>query len=91
MSEKIYVGSGKKQNGNWLKVTVNPNKLKEHIQEFKGHEFVKLNINISDEPDQYGKDVQITVDQWKPEETLKRDDVAVEEKSEPVDNSDVPF
>ena len=69
MSEKkIYVGSGKNQGDGWLKCTISPKKLAEHIQNFQGNEFVRLNINIYDEPDQYGKDVKITIDTWKPKE-----------------------
>jgi hypothetical protein len=69
MSEKvIYCGSGKKQNDTWLKATINVAKFKDHISEYEGHKFIKLNINIKDELDQYGKDVSISVDTWKPEE-----------------------
>ena len=67
MSETIYCGSGKKQNDGWFKATINAKKFKEHIEEFNGHEFVKVNINVKDTPDQYGKDVSITVDTWKPD------------------------
>ena len=76
MSETIYCGSGKKQNDGWFKATINakkfkvtikPDKLKEHTEEFNGNKFVKLNINVKDTPDQYGKDVSITVDTWKPD------------------------
>ena len=35
-TEKIYCGSDKSQNQSWLKCTINPDKLMEHIQEFKG-------------------------------------------------------
>ena len=41
---------------------------REHIQEFNGNKFIKLNINLKDEADQYGKDVSISVDTWQPEE-----------------------
>jgi 8-oxo-dGTP pyrophosphatase MutT (NUDIX family) len=49
-----------------LTVTINPDKIKDHIQEYNGNKYVKLNINISDTPDQYGKDVKITIDTYKP-------------------------
>jgi hypothetical protein len=39
----------------------------EYVEEFNGNKFVKLNINIKDEADQYGKDVSISVDTWKPD------------------------
>ena len=32
----------------------------------------KLNINIKDQADEYGKDVSISVDTWKPEEISKQ-------------------
>jgi YbbR domain-containing protein len=58
--ETIYCGSGKVMNPKWLKVTINPSKISEYIQ-------IKLNINLKDEADQYGKDVSISVDTWKPD------------------------
>ena len=70
MSDKKtkYCGSGKKQNEKWIKATVNVAKIKDHIEEFNGNKFVRLNINIKDEKDQYGKDVSISIDEWQPEE-----------------------
>lgn len=65
--ETIYCGSGKVMNPKWLKVTINPSKLADYIQEYNGNKFIKLNINLKDEPDQYGKDVSISIDTWKPE------------------------
>ena len=68
MKEKtIYCGSGKKMNDGWLKITVNPEKLRDHIEEFNGSKYIRLNVNLKDEPDQYGKDVSVSVDTWKPE------------------------
>jgi len=64
----IYCGSGKVMNEKWLKVTINPTKIVDYIQEFNGNKFIKLNVNIKEEADQYGKDVSISVDTWKPEE-----------------------
>lgn len=66
MSDTIWCGSGKKQKENWLKITINPDKIKDHIQEFNGNKFVKLNVNIKAEADQYGKDVSVSVDTWQP-------------------------
>ena len=64
----IYVGSGKTMSDKWLKVTINPDKLKDYIEDYKGNKFIRLSINIKDEADQYGKDVSVSVDTWKPEE-----------------------
>ena len=65
--EIIYCGSGKVMSDNWLKVTINPAKIAKYIEEYNGNKFVKLNINIKQEADQYGKNVSISVDTWKPE------------------------
>jgi hypothetical protein len=48
-------------------VTINPEKLAGHVQEFNGKKFIKLNINVKPEPDQYGKDVSVSIDTWRPE------------------------
>ena len=85
MSDTIYCGSGKKQKDNWLKVTINPDKLKDYIDEYNGNKFVKLNINIKDQPDQYGKDVSISVDTWKPDENAQQPDTQTQEYN------DLPF
>ena len=87
MSDTIYVGSGKKMNDKWLKVTINPDKIQDHIQEFNGNKFIKLNINIKDAPDQYGKDVSIAVDTWQPD---KSQAPAPDTKLEEGDD-DLPF
>jgi len=72
--KKAYCGSGKKQSDTWMKATINVDKIKDHIQEFKGSRFVKININLKEE-DQYGKDVSISIDTWKPEKpTQKKED-----------------
>lgn len=77
----IYVGSGRKMNDGWLKVTINPDKIKEHIEEFNGNKFIRLNINIKDEADQYGKDVSISVDTWQP----------MKEEIQKTKTDDLPF
>lgn len=69
MEKKIYCGSGKKKSDTWLQASINLDKIKEHIQEYKGSKFIKVNINVKSEPDQYGKDVSITIDTWKPDES----------------------
>ena len=83
--ETIYCGSGKVMNDKWLKVTINPSKISDHIQEYNGNKFIKLNINLKDEPDQYGKDVSISVDTW-----VKTDSEAKTEAKSETSN-DLPF
>ena len=80
--EKIRCGSGKKKGEGWLQVTVNPDVISQHIQEFNGKKYVKLNINIG-KPDKYGKDVSISIDTWQP--TPK------ENTASPISNDSLPF
>lgn len=66
MADTIYCGKGKKKNDTWLQVTINPDIISQHIQEYEGKKYVKLNINIG-KTDKFGKDVQISIDTWKPD------------------------
>lgn len=84
--KKVFVGSGKKKSDTWFKVTINPEKLKDYIQHYEGKPFVKLDINIKDQPDHYGKDVSITIDTWEPD----RNRTSSTSQSRPVDNCPQP-
>jgi len=65
----IYIGNGKKQKDNWLKSSLCISDIpKEHTFEYNGKTYVKVNINVKDQLDQYGKDVSVTVDTWKPDQ-----------------------
>jgi hypothetical protein len=65
----IYIGNGKKQKDNWLKSSLCLTDIpKDHTFDYNGKKYVKVNINVKDEVDQYGKDVSITVDTWKPDQ-----------------------
>ena len=65
--KKIYVGSGKKSKDFARKISICLTDLpKEHIFEFKAKKYIKLEVIDKREPDQYGKDVTVTVDTWKP-------------------------
>lgn len=68
--EKIRCGGGKKKNDTWLQITVNPEVIKQYVQEFNGNKYVKLNVNIG-KPDKYGKDVTVSIDTWTPNGELK--------------------
>jgi hypothetical protein len=70
--KKIYIGSGVKKNEGWLTSSLCLTDIpKEHIFEYNGKKYVKVNINVKDDLDQYGKDVSITVDTWKPDGTVQ--------------------
>ena len=81
MSDTIYCGSGRKQSDTWLKITIDPYKLKEHIEEFNGHKFVRLNINIKDQPDKFNKDVSVSIDTWQPDQQPTEEKKSVLERT----------
>jgi len=82
----IYIGNGKKQKDNWLKSSLCLSDIpKEHTFEYNGKTYVKVNINVKDQADQYGKDVSITVDTWKP------DAQSIEGISKEDDGDGLPF
>jgi hypothetical protein len=67
--KKIYFGQGKKKNDKWFKATFTEKNLRlmlENLEEHEGTKYVKVDINVYDTPDKYGKDVKITLDDWQP-------------------------
>ncbi len=68
MSEKIRLGSGKKRSEKWITASICLTDAEAHAFEYNGKKYVKVNINTFDQPNQYGKDVNITLDEFKPEQ-----------------------
>ena len=88
--EKVNCGSGRKRSDTWLSVTINPEVIKPYIEEMNGKKYVKLNINIG-KPNQYGKDVSITVDTWRPDGQVAK---KVEQNNAPApisEDGDAPW
>ena len=85
--KKIYCGSGKKKSDTWIQVTINPEKFGQYIQEFNGNKFLKLNINIKKELDKFGKDIEVSIDTWKPDANKQINGTVVKQEE---DNS-LPF
>jgi len=81
----IYCGGGNKRNENWLTVTVHIDKAKEHIFEYKGNRYLKLNVNVKDQADQFGKDVSLSVNTYEAQKESKPAQQIVEE------TDDLPF
>jgi hypothetical protein len=81
--EKIYVGSGKdKFEGNMVQISVCLSEMpKEHVFEYDGKKYIKLNVVKKREADQYGKTHYVEVDTWKPEP----------KKQEANQDDDLPF
>lgn len=67
-NKTIYIGNGVRKGDTWLTSSLCLSDIPtEHMFEFNGKKYIKVNINIKDEVDQYGKDVSISVDTWKPD------------------------
>ena len=70
--EKIYCGSGRTKTGTYgefYTISVCLSDLpKEHITEARnGKKYINLTVNKKRETDQYGKDLSVMVDTWKPD------------------------
>ena len=67
-TKTIYIGNGVRKGDTWLTSSLCLSDIPaEHMLEFNEKKYIKVNINIKDEVDQYGKDVSISVDTWKPD------------------------
>lgn len=64
--QQIRLGSGKKINEAFLSSSLCITDALEHSYEYNGKKYVKVNISIYAEPDQYGKDVKITLNDYEP-------------------------
>jgi hypothetical protein len=68
--KKTFVGNGKKKFENLRSVSICLTDLaQEHIFEYNGKKYIKLNVHDKKEADQYGKDVNVSIDTWKPNTT----------------------
>ena len=70
-----------------MTVTVHIDKVKEHVFDYKGNKYLKLNVNLKDQPDQFGKDVSLSVNTYNPEEQKETKPVAEVSNS----SDDLPF
>lgn len=86
----IYVGNGKKITGpygEFRNFSICLSDIpKDNIFEYNGKKYVKLNLNDKKEPDQYGKDLSVSIDQYKPQQQAEAAPVAA-----PVQEDDLPF
>lgn len=65
----VFLGSGRKRSDSWLTISVCLSDAEQFAKEYKGKRYLSLNVNMKATPDQYGKDVQVTLDQYKKDET----------------------
>ena len=92
--KKIYAGSGKKKNDTWLKVSLDLGKLNANSFEFNGKRYAKVDINVKPAPDNYGKDVSVSIDTWQPEGKQQQPAPVKKQNGYPdvdEESSDLPF
>ena len=98
-NQTIYCGSGKTKQGKFgefFSISICLSDLpKEHITEAKnGKKYINLNVNRKKEADQYGKDLSVQVDTWKPDPAKATPPPAHTSKQEyhsTVTDDDLPF
>ena len=71
---KIRLGNGKKRGPQWLTAAICISDAEAHAYTYNGKKYVNLNINIYDAPNEYGKDVAITLNDFKKEESNSQQD-----------------
>jgi hypothetical protein len=64
--QAIRLGSGKKINENFLSSSMCLTDALKYAYEYNGKQYIKFNTSIFSEPDQYGKDVKITLNDYEP-------------------------
>ena len=67
---KIRLGSGKKKSESWLTAAICITDAEAHAYTYNGKKYVNININIYDKPNDFGKDVAISLNDYKKEENL---------------------
>ena len=82
---KVRLGSGKKRNPSWMTSSFCITDAEAHAYEYNGKKYVNININLYDEPNQYGKDVAITLNEFEKEAAVPKANVMEQE------TYDLPF
>jgi hypothetical protein len=67
---KIRLGNGKKRSESWLTATICLTDAESYSYTYNGKNYLNVNININNAPDDYGKDVKITLNDYKKEDKL---------------------
>lgn len=83
---KIRLGNGKKRSSTWMTSSFCITDAEAHAYEYNGKKYVNININLYDEPNQYGKDVAITLNEYEKEAAVPKANAF---DTAPVDN--LPF
>jgi hypothetical protein len=83
---KIRLGSGKKRSASWMTASICSSDAKVHEYTYNGKQYFNININLYDTPNQYGKDVAITLNEYEKDGSVPKANAF---DTAPVDN--LPF
>lgn len=83
---KVRLGNGKKRSSSWLTAAICISDAEAHAYTYNGKKYVNVNVNIYDQPNEYGKDVAITLNDYKKDEAIPKANAFT---PEPV--GDLPF
>jgi PhoPQ-activated pathogenicity-related protein len=83
---KVRLGNGKKKSASWLTAAICISDAETHAYTYNGKKYVNVNVNIYDQPNEYGKDVAITLNDYKKDEAITKANAFT---PEPV--GDLPF
>lgn len=83
---KVRLGNGKKRSASWLTASICISDAEAHAYTYNGKKYVNVNVNIYDQPNEYGKDVAITLNEYKKDEAVPKANAFT---PEPV--GDLPF
>jgi hypothetical protein len=87
--QKIRAGNGKKKSEKWLKASLNLDVLEQHAFTYNGVRYAKVDINVFEKVNDYGKDVSITIDTFKPEAAKEAASASVKNADDVEE--DLPF
>jgi hypothetical protein len=83
---KVRLGNGKKRSASWLTAAICLSDAEANAYTYNGKKYVNVNVNIYDAPNEYGKDVAITLNVYKKDEAIPKANAFT---PEPV--GDLPF
>jgi hypothetical protein len=83
---KVRLGNGKKRSDSWITAAICISDAEAHAYTYNGKKYVNVNVNIYDKPNEYGKDVAITLNEYKKDEAIPKANAFT---PEPVE--DLPF
>lgn len=87
---KVKLGSGKKRSASWMTSSFCITDAEAHAYTYNGKKYVNLNINIYDEPNQYGKDLSITLNEYEKDAAVPKAN-AMQPSSLQEQTYDLPF